>query len=167
MIRSDIWSLDALPWPAGLGKTEYPELRDELKQLLGNRYHDPAAHERAFATSPAYRECVDRWLSTTDWNHTLVANVQEATNAALGMELVGQAVDTATWVKFAAEYCRAAGMPYDLRMRGGLYTAGDYLLNPMLITADGQIVEGRHRMAYLRLRSAERAVGPVLIQVCE
>lgn len=75
MIRSDIWSLDALPWPAGLGKGEYPELRDELKQLLGNRYHEPAAHERAFATCPAYRDCVDRRLSTTDWSQTLVANV--------------------------------------------------------------------------------------------
>lgn len=165
MIRSDLWSLDALPWPAGLGKTEYPELRDELKQLLGSGYHEPAAHERAFATSLAYRDCVDRWLSMTDWSHTLVANVQEASNAALGMELLGQAVDTATWVSFAEAYCRDAGMTYGLRWRGGPYTAGDYLLNPMMITADGQIHEGRHRITYLRLRSLERPVGPVLIQV--
>jgi hypothetical protein len=55
-ITFTIRTLGSVPWPNGLGKLqEYPGLLREMRRLLGQRWRDPAANQRAFESAATYR----------------------------------------------------------------------------------------------------------------
>lgn len=163
MARYEIRSLASLPWPHGLGKSDYPELRLAMRDLLTLQREDVAAvHERAFATDAHYRETAEYWLSQTDWSASLIEAVSGATPLACAVGLLGRPVDDSEWIARCQEYCDAHGVAYGARWTGGPYVAADYLQQP--ITACNAIDDGRHRLTYLRLRELA-GTGPSAILV--
>jgi hypothetical protein len=49
--RYELRTLDALPWPHGLGKFEYRRLERRLEAMLGVGYLESTVHQRAFQTN--------------------------------------------------------------------------------------------------------------------
>ncbi len=83
-----IRQLGTLPWPHGLGKNARPghpyrTLDTELRNYLGDRCADRAAHQRAYETAdPEYRRIVVDALTQMPWSTDLLDDVEAATTLA-------------------------------------------------------------------------------------
>lgn len=72
-VRFEIRPLAALPWPHGLGKSEYPDLEWRMKRHLGAGYADREVHERALLRDPLYRMIAEEELGKLSWAADLLA----------------------------------------------------------------------------------------------
>jgi hypothetical protein len=136
-ITYEIRRLGTLPWPDCLGKSEYPKLELELKELLGEDYWDRGANKRALRTNPRYRAIIlanlgKRWAD-------LPESVHRATDLARKAPLLGRPLlDESPWLQWARQQ-------HDTE---GLFVL-DWLSYPAFICED-EIGDGRHRLTYLR-----------------
>lgn len=83
-VRYQIRPLGDLPWPHGLGKSEYPELEWRLKRHLGSGYGSRAVHEHALHCDPLYRMIAQDELSKLSWATDLLGAVDDVTVIASG-----------------------------------------------------------------------------------
>lgn len=165
MFRYEVRTLASLPWPAGLGKGDYPGLRRAMRDRFKAECDNPAVHERAFATDARYRAVVDHWLSKASWSPSVVEVVSGATAFAHGVGCLGQAIQEGDWIDSARTHCDDRGIAHGARWDGGPFVAGDYLLSPITVCDESKAIDdGRHRLTYLRLREAEGS-GPSEILV--
>jgi hypothetical protein len=140
-ITFEIRALGSLPWPNGLGKHEYPVLEHAMKRLLANEYADPAAHEEAFHTNPAYREIAMAELTKASWSSEVIGGALRATELARHSPLLRQPLQYEDpWLAWARAH-HSAGYP--------TYT---WLAHPPTVyPIYRRLGGGRHRLTYLRL----------------
>jgi hypothetical protein len=144
--------LDSLPWPAGLGKFEYPGLERRMRALMGSRWGDAEAHRDGLAANLEYRLIADEELSQAHWADGLLETVAEATRAARQAPLLNRPLTgIAEWRQWAELYREQSGYPVFTTLAGLAHVCGDKLNN------------GRHRLTYLRLHADPSTEVPVRI----
>ena len=143
--RYRLQQLGALPWPHGLGKNArhghpYRKLETELRDYLGDRWADQAAHQRAYETGdPEYRRIVLDALTQMPWSTDLLEDVEAATVLARSAPLLNQPLpdDQSRWEDWARPRCGEKGFT-----RSWLGCPAD--IGPL------HIGDGRHRITFLR-----------------
>ncbi len=152
-IRYQIRPLRALPWPHGLGKSEYPELEWRMKRHLGAGHADRRVHEHALSGDPLYRMIAHEELGKLSWAGDLLEAVEEATRIASSSPLLGRALaDVDGWRSWAWTFRDAVSFPVYSWLSAP----------PRIISGTCEIGDGRHRLTYLRLhRDPDH---PVLVQ---
>jgi hypothetical protein len=143
--RFIIRSLGSLPWPHGLGKYEdlghpYNQLEHQLRAYFGDdRSFAVATHEQAYRTGdPEYRRIVLHALNQMPWSAGLLDDVEVATALSRAAPLLNQPLKKdEEWIDWARPHCGAVSL------------SNAWLINPLCID-DQWIVDGRHRLTYLR-----------------
>lgn len=155
-VRYEIRPLGSLPWPHGLGKSEYPELEWRMKRHMGSGYADRAAHEHAYHCDPIYRMIVQDELGKLSWAADLLEAVDIATAIAEHSPLRGRTLDDVDeWQTWA--------WPQRETLSFSIYS---WLSSPpRTLPLRREIGDGRHRLTYLRLHRGSDH--PVLVrEVC-
>src|SRR5690349_16622752 len=135
-----IKTLGELPWPGGLGKSEYYRLELRMKWLLGDRYANPDAHREAMASNPDYRLIVSEELRDERWAGRLLEVATEATVLARSAPLLNQPLPhQGDWLAWTYPYRDTHGYPIYAWLSGAPKVEG------------GKLTDGRHRLTYLRL----------------
>lgn len=143
--RFVIRRLGSLPWPSGLGKNAgpnhpYKQLERRLRAYLGDdRHFSATAHKRAYLTEdPEYRRIVLYALTQTSWSSGLLDDVEAATDLSRSAPLLNEplAFDS-EWDDWARPHCGDVGL------------SRAWLATPLRIAGQA-IVDGRHRLTYLR-----------------
>lgn len=152
MIAYEIRTLDALPWPAGLGKNlEYPGLEYQLGQLLGDSWRDPEVNRHALETNLEYRAILERAFADAPWRARLFDAVQTATELARRSPLLGMKTgDTTAWSTWTREL---DSLDFDTQ---------SWLRHPAKF-AHNRFTDGRHRITCLRLHHPPSL--PVLVKI--
>jgi hypothetical protein len=141
-----------LPYPEGLGKSEYGELETAMKALLGRSYQDQAANERLFWTPP-YQDIIRQHLKEIFDPHGDIAEVAARAAAVASMSAVfDQLLEDSDDASPRSRYL--AGIPgYDeLRTEHGYLVFGWIAFPPRIFRQGPErgINNGRHRLSYLR-----------------
>ncbi len=141
-VRFEIRPLGALPWPHGLGKSEYPDLERRMKRHLGAGYADRGVHERALLCDPLYRVIAEEELGKLSWAADLLAAADAATEIASCSTLVGRSLTGVdVWQSWT----------WPLRERLGFPVYSWLSSPPRILPLQREIGDGRHRLTYLRL----------------
>jgi hypothetical protein len=139
--RYELRTLASLPWPHGLGKSEYRRLERRLATLLGHRHLEPAIHKRAFETSSEYKTVVLEELQARAWSSDVIDVAADAAALAGTAPLLGvDLTNEEHWRTWARE--QPTSNPF-VRL---------WLTSPPDITAG--ILDARHRITYLRFMCA-------------
>lgn len=131
--------LRAIPWPAGLGKDQYPGLDRAVAAMLGQDKWTPSAHKRAI-TDDTYRRVVRKYLERGGFDHSMVEHARHSVAIARQCPLVGvaQASGGEHWWAWVRETVPRTDPAYR------------WLMDPPDVTG-GLLANGRHRVTYLRL----------------
>ncbi len=137
IIRYELRTPDSLPWPHGLGKSEYRRLERRLVALLGSGRLTPAVHKRAFETNVDYKNMVLEELGARAWSRDVIDVAAGAATLAGTAPLLGVDLsDDEQWWAWVRE--QPIANPF---VRG-------WLISPPDIT--GGYLDARHRITYLR-----------------
>lgn len=138
IIRYELRTLDSLPWPHGLGKSEYRRLERRMLALLGTGHLKPAVHKRAFETNSDYKTVVLEELGARAWSRDVIDVAAATATLAGAAPLLGVNLTNAQqWWTWARE--QPATNPF----------VRSWLISPPDIT--GGYLDARHRITYLRL----------------
>jgi len=161
-------SVSELPYPEGLGKNGYNELRSAMARLLGADHWTQEAHERAF-WEPRYQDVLRAYLAPKFLPGNLVSIAQEAARIACQSGVLGRAFECSAFE--AREQYRAAMMTlpsFDF-WDGTARNINEWVCRPPRLYRRGAafvIVDGRHRLSMLRSLVEPRDPGfPVLVEL--
>lgn len=162
-IRYTTVPVSRVPYPAGLGKHEYPDLESGMRALLGRDYGDPSVAERKFWT-PEYQELIRLHLAPEfDPLGDIIDIAAQAASAAQASNVFDVPMPDAGSVGPDQRYW--AGLP---ELLGG-HVVREWARRPPQIYDRGTawlIGDGRHRLSYLRARIEPIDPGfPVLVQI--
>jgi hypothetical protein len=160
--------VNRLPYPEGLGKTEYKGLERGIKQLLGSKWDQQSANEEAFWNS-TYQDLIRTHLAPIfDRHGDIVENAAVAAAARASNvfdEVMNVDIDE-------ADRRYRAGLPSATTLFARLgHAAATWALFPPSFYPDGpvmRIADGRHRLSYLRsLIQPRNPSFPVLVRIDE
>lgn len=156
-----------LPYPEGLGKSEYRDLELAMRRLLGDSWDDQATNERLFWT-PAYQNLINTLLKPRfDRFGDIVTIAAQAATVALSSSAFDTDI-TGTSTEAQARY--RAGLPpaLDLTDRYGPIVTW-WIIDPPRIHWEGPtlgVSDGRHRFSLLRSIVEPRdPTFPVLVEI--
>lgn len=155
-----------LPYPEGLGKSEYRDLELGMNRLLGTRWKDPATNARLFWTPP-YQNLISEHLKPRfDRSGDIVTIAKQAATAARSSQWFDSNIIAGIGSEARAKY--RGGLPDNLLDTHG-FIATLWITHPPRIHWDGKtlsINDGRHRFSYLRSIVQPRHPDfPVLVEI--
>jgi len=138
-----------VPYPNGLGKTEYEALYDGMVRLLGSKHYDQDTNADMFWTPQYQRLIATRLEPYFGRRGSIIANASKAAEMARGISIFDRelAMDSVA----AEGFYRA-----EISTRRNDYPtthARDWTVSPPRICFDGArylIDDGRHRLSLLR-----------------
>lgn len=142
-----------LPFPAGLGKSEYPTLERAMKRLLGTRHDDTATNAAMFWT-PQYQALIRKHLKPHfDHAGDIVAIARAAATEARASALFDHVIPGDGYAAYERYIVGLPAHPAD-QPNGTAREIARWIHNPpSLYSPDGTtflVDNGRHRLSLLR-----------------
>lgn len=141
-----------LPYPHGLGKTEYEDLEDGMRRMLGTKHDDQDANAAIFWTSQYQQLLRDHLKPHFDTNGDIVTIAQAAAESARASIAFDQTIPADGY----AAYTRyIVGLPAWSDNHPNTHTreAARWTHHPPTLYTNGDaflIDDGRHRLSLLR-----------------
>jgi len=141
-----------LPYPHGLGKSEYEELEDDMRRLLGGKHDDPDENAKMFWT-PQYQALIRTHLKP---HFDRYGDVIEVAHAAVAAGRTSVVFDQALPVVGSAAYWEyRVGIPAwsDNHPNSFAREVARWTHHPPELHSDGAGLvfdDGRHRISLLR-----------------